>query len=47
MTTTYIFLCKDNTSQQLILQTFHCDSEINDWCSSTDLFKLIVSLLAF
>lgn len=26
----YLFLCQDDDTQQLVLQTFHCDSEIYD-----------------
>lgn len=26
----YLFLCQDDNTQQLVFQTFHCDSEIYD-----------------
>ena len=34
---TYSFLCQDDTAQQLVLETFHGHSKINDGCSCEDL----------
>ena len=34
---TYLFFCKDDNTQQLILKTLHGDSEVNDWSPGWDL----------
>lgn len=33
---THLFLLEDDSPQQLVLQTFHVDCEINDRCPGTD-----------